>query len=324
MLDSAAFSLTVPPLFAALAPARNVLLAGAGGGFDVYAALPLAFALRQTGKQVHLASLSFSELELIDRDAWVAEHVAAVRPDTGSPDWYFPERTLAWWLAAQDLPSTVYAFPPLGVQPLRAAYRELVERLDLDAIVLVDGGTDILLRGDESNLGTPVEDLTSVAAVTALDVPVKLVTSLGFGIDAHDGVNHVEVLENLAALDRDGGYLGALSIPGTGREAVLYRDAVADAQAATPQRPSIVQGQIAAATAGAFGDVRFTRRTGGGDLFVNPLMAIYFTVDLDTLAARCLYLDRIENTIGRRQVITRIQAFRDELVGARIPRAYPH
>jgi hypothetical protein len=28
-------------------------------------------------------------------------------------------------------------------------------------------------------------------------------------------------------------------------------------------------------------------------LFVNPLMAIYFTVDLDKLAARCLYLDRI-------------------------------
>ncbi|WP_243715528.1 hypothetical protein [Micromonospora sp. KC207] len=53
-------------------------------------------------------------------------------------------------------------------------------------------------------------------------------------------------------------------------------------------------------------------------------MAIYFTVDLDTLAARCLYLDRIENTIGRRQVTTRIQTFHDELLHTRIPRAYPH
>ncbi|MER7282493.1 DUF1152 domain-containing protein [Dactylosporangium sp. NPDC000244] len=318
------FSLSVPPIFAALAPARRILVAGAGGGFDVYAGLPLALALRETGAEVHLASLSFSELELIDRDAWLAEHVAAVRPGTGSPDWYFPERTLARWLEAHELPPTVYTFPPLGVQPLRAAYRHLVEHLNLDAVVLVDGGTDILLRGDESDLGTPVEDLTSVAAVTALDVPIKLVTCLGFGIDAHDGVNHVQVLENLAALDREGAYLGALSIPGTSREAVLYRDAVADAQAATPDRPSIVQGQIAAATAGAFGDVRFTSRTERGDLFVNPLMAIYFTVDLDKLAARCLYLDRIENTIGRRQVITRIQAFRDELLSARVPRMYPH
>src|SRR3954447_21637342 len=91
------YSLAVPPLFAALAPARSILIAGAGGGFDVYAGLPLAFALWHRGAQVYLASLSFSELELMDRDAWVAEHVAAVRPDTISPDWYFPERTLARW-----------------------------------------------------------------------------------------------------------------------------------------------------------------------------------------------------------------------------------
>ena len=58
-------------------------------------------------------------------------------------------------------------------------------------------------------------------------------------------------------------------------------------------------------------------------LFDNPLMAIYFTVDLDKLAARCLYLDRLENTYGRRQVMTRIETFRNE-VTTRIPKAYPH
>ncbi|GAA2657751.1 DUF1152 domain-containing protein [Paractinoplanes durhamensis] len=317
------FSLATPPLFAALAPARRVLIAGAGGGFDVYAGLPLALALWELGVEVHLANTSFSELELVGRESWLTEHVVAVTPESSNPDWYFPEGTLARWLAEKDLPSRVYAFPPLGVQTLRAAYRFLIERHDLDAIVLVDGGTDILLRGDENGIGTPVEDLTSVGAVTALDVPIKLVTSLGFGIDAADGVNHVQVLENLAALDREGGYLGALSIPGDSREAVLYRDAVAHAQAATPDRPSIVNGQIAAAISGAFGNVQFTRRTSGSTLFVNPLMAIYFTVDLDKLAARCLYLDRIENTVGRRQVISRIEAFRNEIT-TRIPRAFPH
>ncbi|AEV88394.1 hypothetical protein ACWT_7384 [Actinoplanes sp. SE50] len=316
-------NLATPPLFAALASARRILIAGAGGGFDVYAGLPLAFALRAVGAEVHLANLSFSELELVDRESWIADHVVAVTPESTSPDWYFPEGTLARWLAAHDMPSTVYAFPPLGVQTLRAAYRFLVEHLNLDAIVLVDGGTDILCRGDEHSLGTPVEDLTSVAAVTALDVPVKLVTCLGFGIDAYHGVNHVQVLENLAALDREGGYLGALSIPGTSREAVLYREAVADAAKNTPDRPSIVNGQIAAALAGQCGDIQFTRRTSGSALFVNPLMAMYFTVDLDRLAARCLYLDRIENTVGRRQVITRIEAFRDG-VTTRIPRVFPH
>jgi hypothetical protein len=52
-------------------------------------------------------------------------------------------------------------------------------------------------------------------------------------------------------------------------------------------------------------------------------MAIYFSVDLDGLAARSLYLDRLENTHGMRQVSSRIQQFRDE-TDPRVPRAFPH
>src|SRR5690242_492549 len=295
-------SLATPPLFAALEPARRVLLAGAGGGFDVYAGLPLALALWDRGVEVHLANLSFAPLELVPPERWLEPNVAVVKPDVARQVSYFPELVLVHWLAAQGLPSTVYALRRTGVQPLRAAYRSLVSSLDVDAIVLVDGGTDVLLRSDESGLGTPVEDIGSLAAVAGLDVPIKLVTCLGFGIDAYHGVNHVQVLENLAALDRDGGYLGALSIPSGSREAALYRDAVSAAHATTPQRPSIVNGQIAAALSREFGDTGFTRRTSGSTLFVNPLMAIYFTVELMALAARCLYLDRLEETHSVRQI----------------------
>ncbi|WP_327585013.1 hypothetical protein OHA25_56505 [Nonomuraea sp. NBC_00507] len=42
----------------------------------------------------------------------------------------------------------------------------------------------------------------------------------------------------------------------------------------------------AAAVRGEFGDVRFTARTRGSELFINPLMAIYFAVDLDGLRPR--------------------------------------
>ncbi len=113
--------------------------------------------------------------------------------------------------------------------------------------MLVDGGTDILLRGDESGLGTPAEDMTSLGAVAGLDtVPTRLVACIGFGIDAHHGVNHTEVLENIADLDAAGAYLGAFSVPSRSAEAAHYRSAVAHAQALTPLRPSIVNGQIAA------------------------------------------------------------------------------
>src|SRR4051794_1169482 len=99
-LDAVRPSLAMPPLFAALAPARRVLIAGAGGGFDIYAGLPLAIALWSAGKDVHLANLSFAQLELLELDVWRENDVAAVTPDTTGLDDYFPERTLARWLAA--------------------------------------------------------------------------------------------------------------------------------------------------------------------------------------------------------------------------------
>src|SRR5262249_52960699 len=91
-------SLATPALFAALTPARRVLLAGAGGGFDVYAGLPLALALWDRGVEVHLANLSFAPLELVPPQGWLEPNVAAVTPDVAGHVPYFPELVLAHWL----------------------------------------------------------------------------------------------------------------------------------------------------------------------------------------------------------------------------------
>ncbi|OII70629.1 DUF1152 domain-containing protein [Streptomyces sp. CC77] len=323
-------SLHVNPLFARLDTAQRVLVAGAGGGFDVFAGLPLALSLHHQGKRVHLANLSFSALAGLPSEAWLAPDVAVVTPETGVHHRYFPERVLAEWLALHGLPSTVYAFPQVGVQPLRAAYRALITHHAIDAVVLVDGGTDILMRGDESGLGTPEEDLASVAALAGLApgdgaAPECFVASIGFGVDAYHGVSHGLVLENIAALERDGAYLGAFSVSRSTREGALFLDAVAYAQSRTEDRPSIVNGSIAEAVRGSFGDVRFTSRTADSELFVNPLMGLYFTFELAGLARRCLYLEQIEDTHLMQQVSSRIAEFREDgVTRQRPPRGIPH
>ncbi|MEU4113751.1 DUF1152 domain-containing protein [Kitasatospora sp. NPDC028055] len=318
-------SLLQPPLITRLLAAERILVAGAGGGFDVYAGLPIALALRAAGKEVHLANLSFTHLYGLPGEVWHEPDVARIGPDTPAPEGYFPERTLARWLRLHGMPDTVWAFPTVGVRLLREAYRRLVAHLGVDAVLLVDGGTDILMRGDEMGLGTPEEDMASLAAVAGLtEVPERLVACLGFGIDAHHGVNHALVLENLAAIDRAGGYLGAFSIPRGSREGALYLDAVEHARAAFPKHPSIVNGSVAAALRGEFGDVQFTERTKGEQLFVNPLMTLYFGVTVEALAAENRYLDRLEHTVVTRQISTLIEEFRDELPSQRPPRQFPH
>ncbi|MFJ1758281.1 DUF1152 domain-containing protein [Kitasatospora sp. NPDC088134] len=318
-------SLLCPPLLERLLGAERVLIAGAGGGFDVYAGLPIALALHAAGREVHLANLSFSHRYGLESGAWVGPHLARITPETRAAEPAFPERSLARWLHGRQLPDTVWAFASVGVKPLRAAYRSLVRRLGVDAILLVDGGTDILLRGDEAGLGTPEEDMASLAAVAGLTtVPTRLVACLGFGIDAHHGVSHSLVLENLAALQREDGYLGAFSIPADSPEAAAYLDAVAHARAADPAGASIVQGSVAAALRGEPGDAVLAERTGGGDLFVNPLMALYFGVTVEALAARHLYLDRLAGTGTVREIASVIADFREDLPRQRPARPFPH
>ncbi len=124
--------------------AQRILIAGAGGGCDVYCGLPLYLGLRDAGREVHLASLSFANLSRHERLAPALAVVRADDPDGASP--YAPELHLARWLAARGIDAPVHAIDRVGARPVRDAYRHLVERLDLDAVVLVDGGTDSLMR----------------------------------------------------------------------------------------------------------------------------------------------------------------------------------
>jgi hypothetical protein len=317
-----ALSLLEPPLITRLRSHDRILIAGAGGGFDVYAAIPLYVALRAAGKQVFLANLSFTYLGETDA-TFLAPHLAVATPETTGADRYFPERRLAEWLFEAGHPASVYVFEKVGVRPLRAAYQHLVDKLQVSAVLLVDGGTDILMRGDEAGLGTPEEDMTSLAAVARLPSVEGFVTSIGFGVDTYHGVCHAQVLESIAALERDGGYLGAFSVTAAMPEGRAFLSAVSRAQSLTPGRPSIVNGSIAAAIEGQFGDVRFTTRTAGSELFINPLMAIYFGFELAALARRSLYLDQLEGTESIFDVSARIEAFRGS-VDARPRRSIPH
>ena len=297
---------------ARLDASKRVLIAGAGGGFDVFAGLPLFFALRAAGKQVDLANLSFTYLggtdaERLGRDLWRVDHT------TQGEAQYFPEKYLSEWLHQHSLPSEIYCFDKVGVRPLTEAYQSLVGTLGADTIVLVDGGTDILMRGDEAGLGTPAEDMTSLAAVRSLEVPTKLITCLGFGIDAFHGVCHAHFLENVAALDQVGGYLGTHSLHLSMPEARLFREAVEHAHRRMPERQSIVNGSIVSALEGHFGDHHRTDRTRGSELFINPLMAMYWHFDLRAVAERSLYLDLLRTTDTIFEVQLRIEAFRESV-----------
>ena len=299
-------------LFRELDGAKRVLLAGAGGGFDLYAAVPLYIALRRRGCEVFLGNLSFTNL--VESDATrLTEACVEVTAETRGPDDYFPERSLARFLRGQEMETRIFAFERAGVEPVFDAYAHLKESLRLDTVVLVDGGTDLLMRGDEEGLGTPVEDMTSLAAGRRLDLARAACCCIGFGVDRFHGVRHTQFLENVAALSRVDGFWGSISLTPDMAEAQTYLAAVDHAATETSRR-SIVNGSIADSVAGRYGDVhRYPARTAGSTLWINPLMAILWSFDLQAVAAANLYLARLDGTRQASDVQVRILEARYDL-----------
>jgi len=283
------------PIFEELKDAQRILIAGCGGGFDVFSGLPLYFRLREMGKDVHLGNLSMSRLQYA-AGRKLLHGLTEVTADSMGPEDYFPEKFLSQWFRTQGEEVPVWCFPRLGGRPMTEAYKALADELDLDAVVLADGGTDSLMRGDEQGLGTPWEDASSMAAVDELEVPVKLLISVGFGIDAHHGVCHAHFLEAVADLTQAGGFLGAHSLLPDMPEVQRYREAVAATFDAMPDRKSVICSSVLSAIDGHYGDHHMTERTHGSELWINPLMSLVWCFRLGAVADRSLYLDAVKET----------------------------
>ncbi len=301
---------------------ENILIAGAGGGFDIFAGLPIFRALKDMGKNVILANLSFSFLG--DQERVDELGLFRIGPDSKSHQNYFPEGVLARYLESMGFDNIIYAFNKSGVQPVLRSYEYLVDKYDIDAVVLIDGGTDILMRGDESGLGTPTEDMVSLAAVNLLDVKNRFVFCLGFGVDTYHGVCHSHFLENVSALSKKGGFIGSQSLLEHMPEVKFYLDAVRYSEKNMPTFSSIVNTSIASAIEGQFGDYHRTERTRSSELYINPLMSMYWGFDLAVLADHSLYLDRLRTTESIWDVNIVIESFRSELETQRVKRTIPH
>ena len=289
--------------------ARRILIAGAGGGYDVLGAVPLVHDLERAGRDVHLASLSFCYLNGLDgaRQIDAAPCLYEVTGAAASAVKYCPEAWLAGFLTQRTgRPRSIWSFEKVGVRPLRAAYRWLVRELAIDLVILVDGGIDAILRGDETSLGTPSEDLSSLAAVSGLDVPAR-VACLGLGAELRDGIAHEQVFARIAELTREGGYLGADAlVAGTPRGA-LYRDAVAHVFANQDGlKQSHVHKVVVAAMAGDYGTV-------APHVWLSTLLAMYWWFDLAAVARTHLFLHELEATDSIWDVAARIEAVRKDV-----------
>lgn len=287
---------------------KSLLIAGMGGGFDIFCGLPIYFELKKLGIQAHLANFSFSDVENIDFGIRLSKTLVGVTPKSDRIFPYFPEFYLAnWFKAKKNEDVTIWCFHKTGAKPLTENYKILAEHLSLDGILLVDGGVDSLVRGDEAELGTAIEDLTSLYAVNQLSsIPTRLLACIGFG--AEHNLTHAHILENIASLTQAGGFLGSCSLTPEMGSYQDYDDAVTTVQSNEFQDPSVINSSIISAVRGNYGDYHLTEKTKRGKLWISPLMPLYWFFDFDSVVKQNMLINEIEGTMLFRDALYKVIA----------------
>jgi hypothetical protein len=332
VVNAAPGSLLLPTFLQQLADPsiKTVLLCGCGGGFDFVHSLTLYPELLRLGKTVVLGSYSFGDPNELKGAADVFNEAGVtvrLATATSTPDQHYgPEVHVCSFLDLRYpslAPHFVYAYyaRDFTVPLLTRLYQQFIDSHSVDAIVLVDGGSDSIMAGDEEGLGDPIEDAVSVTTVASLkELKARVLISIGLGTDRFNQVSDAASLRAIAELTRMGGFLGAVILEPAGAGACFYRDCLEHIYQRQGFR-SVLAGTIVSAVEGHFGweDVPpvLQERVRPGQLFLWPLMAVLWGFDVETVAQRSLIANWIRHCQTVPDCYTALHAGRRGL-GARL------
>lgn len=266
-----------------LREARRPLVLGMGGGGDVVGALATAESARvYDGAAPVLGGLAWErrpidpvpgprridEIEDAERLA-PAVLLAGPRTRVRGREVYFAESRMAEFLGEP----TVLVDVTAGPATIAAGLAATASSLGCDLVAFIDVGGDVLARGDEPGLRSPLCDAVMLAAAAHLHRAGHSVLAGVFGIGCDAELTPAEVLARLAEVAAAGGLIGARGL--TEPVAARLEQAIASV-------PTEASAQAVRAFRGASGPVAIR---GGAR-----------TVELSSVASLTFYLD-VEATV---------------------------
>jgi hypothetical protein len=266
--------------------ARRPLVIGMGGGGDVVGALATAELVRlYDGADPVLGGLSWERrpydpvpgpraaAEIIDAEE-LAPGILLAGPETRlrERDVFFAESRMAEFLGQR----TVLIDINDGAGPVAAGLEQAIAALKCDLLVLVDVGGDVVARGDEPGLRSPLCDAVMLAAGARLSSRGQPVLLGIFGIGCDAELTPAEVLARLADVAAGGGLCGARGLTGP----------VADRMEAAIELVSTeASAQAVRAFRGASGPMQIRGGTRTVELTPSAALTFYLDVDITIKAA---------------------------------------
>ncbi len=285
-----------PSAIERVAAARRALVIGMGGGGDVVGSLAVLRVCEALGTPARLGGVAWERFPIDPHPGPrpLAEIVggrvvggAAVMADgaTTTPEGArFAESGMAAHLGEEVALIDVAG----GVPSAAAGIEAVAGELGCDLVILTDVGGDVLARGEEPGLASPLCDAIMLAAAARQPVGIStLLAVAGAGCDGE--LTPTEVLTRLAELAAGGAWIGTFSVTPT-----LARE-LDSAAGAVPTEASL---QIARCALGEVGPaaIRAGRRT----VERTPLGAMVFV--LDPLLAMAAGLPLANAVAGARSI----------------------
>ena len=292
----------------------TTILAGCGGGYDVFGVIPLYMELKSKSKcsNILITSLSFTEKSLLENQkkgvTKITNNLYKVNASQiGNTMFeYFPEYYLS-----RHIDCDVYCILVNStVGEIKSAYVSLIDNKKLNSFYLMDGGCDVLLSGRETELATPVEDMMHLKAVMDLQCYKKYVCAIGMPCDIGHGVILTELEARLKELNP---MLLETKVWNLDDEYVKkYYNSVKSS------RPycSIVQSLVCARLEGHKGFYtpdHLKKRIGESVVELNDLVVTFVKYEMNKLSDTILYLNGVEDSFTRDSMDDYITKFQEQI-----------
>ncbi|HEY9757040.1 MAG TPA: DUF1152 domain-containing protein [Oculatellaceae cyanobacterium] len=293
----------------------RVLVAGAGGGFDVCCALPVALKLREQGHDVQLANYSFTNLTAVRGAETEVPQLSCIHKESRLTEGdYFPEQFLCkWWHDTFAEEKQVWCYNRVGVRPLTHIFTHLQRTLNLNAVIILDGGVDGLFIGNEFDLATPSMDAISIIAASQVEAWTKIYAFTAFGTEgAESAVRHSDALLRISELNAQNSFLGVTALTRRSSIGNAFVSAIEYANRRLPsEKHSVIAGSVVEALRGKFGLCSFNAKTQTSPVWVSPLTSMYWFFELDAVAKAKPYLNEVlesDNVMDVSSAIERTRA----------------
>lgn len=194
--------------------AERALVLGIGGGGDVLGAFPTGRYLESLGIEVILGGVGWERIvydpkpgpRSLDEVVGVERISVTTGLANGSTQTsygvVFQCSNMARFLGKKTLLVDITK----GVRGIVRGLGETVKRMNVDFIVGVDVGGDVLTQGGEVGLRSPLADAMMLSALHQVNVPT--ITAV-FAPSCDGELTMEEILERISRIAEKGGYLGA-------------------------------------------------------------------------------------------------------------------